>query len=78
MSLTTRSKNCYHCCSMNSTSIVFDKRYFTESFKYMHLLFQTRTFPFETLKPVLSLSAKFKKNNFRRGHLSLTGVDLRA
>ena len=36
MSLVTSDKNLCHCCSMNSTSIVFDRRYFTGSFRYMH------------------------------------------
>ena len=35
MSLVTRSKICKYCCSINSTSLVFDIQYFIGNFKFL-------------------------------------------
>ena len=46
-------------------------------FTFVIILKQIRTFPFET-KSVPPLSAKFKKNSYRRASLCLIGVHLPA
>ena len=48
MSFETRNKNYYQRCIMNSTSIVFDRRYFTGSFRRMVLLVTVKSNPADT------------------------------
>ena len=64
----------------NVTDTTFELRfvYFFADFSFVFMLKQMRTFLFETLKSVPLMSANFKKNNFRRGHMCLIEVHLYA